>query len=109
MVCPRKNPMDDEFCSRLELHAALRLSDCPSSLTFNEWWRLLAPLPARMRRVVILYGMMGLDHNEVGERLGDVSRAISTKLWDKAKEMVRDALTRMMGIDGWVFTTTGVH
>jgi DNA-binding NarL/FixJ family response regulator len=66
----------------LELLAAL-LGATGSGLDYGEWTRLLAPFTPRARRVVVLRGLMGMQVNDIGERLG-VSRARVGQLWSQA-------------------------
>lgn len=59
-----------------------------SALFLDEWKRLLAVLPARERRVVILTVYWGLTQAQIGERLG-VTRARAHQLWLRALRRVR--------------------
>jgi len=62
------DPADDRTACLLELYSGLLVS--PSSLGADEWVRLLARLPARLARVVVLRVLHGMTHDRIGERLG---------------------------------------
>ncbi len=66
----------------LELLAAL-MGASGSGLDYAEWTRLLAPFTPRVRRVVVLRGLMGMHVNDIGERLG-VTRSRVGQLWQTA-------------------------
>lgn len=68
--------MDHRLALTLELIAGLRLA--PSTLSFDEWVRVLAPLSVRDARVVVLLVLHGLTHRECAERL-EVSHGMVEK------------------------------
>lgn len=64
----------------LELAAGLMHSS-DTRLSYPEWVELLAPLPPRYRRVVILYILHGLTHSEIALRLGGITRSRVHQIW----------------------------
>ena len=60
----------------------------PSGLFLDEWRAVLAVLPARQRRVVVLTVYWGLSQAQIAERLG-VSRGRVNQLWLTALRRVR--------------------
>ncbi|MBA4192230.1 MAG: hypothetical protein C0467_30035 [Planctomycetaceae bacterium] len=68
--------------AKLELFAAL-LAAPRSGLDYDEWNTILSQFKPRVRRVVILHGLMRIPFPLVGERL-EVSRGRCDQLWREA-------------------------
>lgn len=83
-------PHHESTAARLELIAALRTST-GSQLKREDWVNLLRWFQPRVRRVVILHGLLGLPFRVVGERLG-TTRARADQLWRRALPKLKELL-----------------
>lgn len=80
-------PTEDEvavhaMAADLELLAAM-LTVERSGFNLEQWQRLLATFPPRIRRVVILHGLHQMPFEAIGERVG-VSSGRADQLWRSA-------------------------
>lgn len=98
---PRDTPEDlarHSAAADLELLATM-LAAPSSGMSYEEWTKVLGQFTPRMRRVVVLHGLMGMTFYTIGERLG-VSGTRCDQIW-------RKALPKLTGLAGSLRKATG--